>query len=399
MSYPLVIAGACMGDVINSRTYGAMAAVGAAVDVVAAPAGMGGGYAYECNLITNGNDGHFRASPYDPTSLTIGGEGSVIRQWAFGRFLVKDNLPTSDAIIAYFPRETADSLTNAYILRQKTDGTLELWYNGATLWATGSTVFAYDAAVDWKILFDHSGLNFWAKVYVNGSSTPEIDTSGDTKQPGAYIFRMYVGEDLDAGVNRGAKFYHKNISFFEQDADPGWPKIAALTVDGQGTYTDFTGDYTAVDEVPPDGITSAISTNTTSKKESVTLISCDTAGIPADSTFHGVRSYGWHTVADAGKFAGYPFFKQGATEVDGNSDAPSTAFVLMEGDSAAETSLRRLAPDGSALTRAIIDALEIGWRTAAADHTASWAISQGMIEVLYSESEAAPTGRSWAAIF
>lgn len=124
------------------------------------------------------------------------------------------------------------------------------------------------------------------EVRINGVAELSGTCDQNTIDIGSWIFGRYV--NLNSSSNYDIYFDDWAVDTADY---AGEVAVVNLVPDGNGNYTTWTGDYTAVDEVPHDSGTTTISVVGTgsAQNESPSLISAATAGITG--TVLGVRPW------------------------------------------------------------------------------------------------------------
>jgi hypothetical protein len=163
------------------------------------------------------------------------------------------------------------------------DGKLTIWDVGYSAVGQSSTALALDT---WYRVELRIGTGTAAAYALRVDGTEWLSGTGSFGASNAYTLR--VGKYEDSGGEQGLDVYWDDLLI--DDADwPGAGEVRRLDPDGDGTYTDWTGTYQDVDEVPPqDADTSYITTSTSGAAETVTLESCASAGV--SGTIRAVKS-------------------------------------------------------------------------------------------------------------
>ena len=126
--------------------------------------------------------------------------------------------------------------------------------------------------------------------------------------------RLGIGsrKTLDSPV-----FYYDDL-VVRDDGFPGDSYVSMLTVDGQGIHTNWLFDYTRVDEIPMNMDADFIAANQATRKESVTCISCDDAGVAAGANLIAVKG-NWYTRLVSGLGPSLQYFIRYASTEEGTS--------------------------------------------------------------------------------
>lgn len=227
-----------------------------------------GGFAGQLDLDTNGNDAAIRdlLAPGHFTGGSNKGEG--IAFW-----IRLSTAPTSDIILGAYGTDN-----HAKFLVLNTARQLEVWDAvdaGPTKLFTTTTTINTSGAMQLVTLFwDWDTVtNVWCHLWIDTTLEQSIDT-GRTKTQwgvGNYI-NVRIGENLDAGVNRGCKVYLDGVWSFIVNTTAVLPHNADMltgefvglqvpTVDEGTNDWNLVGaatDHEALDEVGHDGNTTRV---------------------------------------------------------------------------------------------------------------------------------------------
>lgn len=183
------------------------------------------------------------------------------------RYAIK---PTSNDEIIF--RSVTSAIALKFELRINSSGNLAAYDSAASLLATGSTVLAADT---WYRLDIKVGTGASAAWEVKIDGTVEISGTGDLTL--VNNGRFEVGKVVSRNGNAVDFFYDDWV--IDDAAYATTPQVIRMDANADGFYTAWTGDYTAVDEVPHDSGTTVISTATNLAAETVGLETAANAGV------------------------------------------------------------------------------------------------------------------------
>lgn len=246
---------------------------------------------------TDGNSGHIYCGTFDSNGDYV-------------NFISDDVYCKFDFKYKQLPAESTDGVVEStiatvrYVSNRRieltigSDGKLRVRGYDSTLAGTGSTVLSSDT---------------WYRINLYSSISGGINPSpyallidGETELSGSVVQSTFSAHNLCLGregaapgsrLNGDVDFYYDNV-VIDENWHPGDTGVILLGTTGNGTYTGWTGDYTAVDEIPisasGDYITSVADT-----RESVTHDNIDES---TDGEFFGsinglkVLSYVYHNL-------------------------------------------------------------------------------------------------------
>jgi len=310
-----------------------------------------GDWALRTNPTTTGT-GYFYFQKYGATgSATTSFGANNIRVRFYLRIAT---LPGSnDECFAAFNSSTTAS-AHKLELRLNSSGNI-LAYNAAgTLVATGTTVLSTST---WYMIEAQCGTSATTGTYtvrINGVQEFTGTTNTSATQNNAFFLGKVQNRN-----SQSVDFYYDDLLI--QDDITAWPgagKVLRMEPDGDGNYTAWTGDYTAVDDLAAgsashDGDSTVITSNTASQAETCTMESASSAGIQSYDTVVGVKAL---TVAkdSSGTSAYQTRLRSGTTDSDTTSaNITSTYFgngKILTTDPAT----------GAAWTVSALDSIEVG---------------------------------------
>lgn len=190
--------------------------------------------------------------------------------------------------------------------------------------------------------------NSGGRVIVKQNGTTLIDYTGDTYYDGGEIIQQVKVCASSGGTGR----QYLSELVVRDDAWPGQGRVQLLTIDGAGSYSDWTGAYTDVDEIPPSS-SEAIThdADTSGGKSSFAHTSMATPAV--------INSVHMAMLAKTDKPGGgtlRQFWRYDGSDYNGNS------HFIGDGDGYFST-IWDSGPDGLAFSKAKIDASEIGVET------------------------------------
>lgn len=171
-----------------------------------------------------------------------------------------------------------DGTRQIHLARDSTTGFLTI-YRGSTLIATGSTAINTGVShlIELRYLIDDStGV---IQVKLNGSTSYDINYSGDTNVSGGIVNYIRFGYDNIGSGYENTYFYLDDIGI-DDSTWIGPTSICVITPSAAGNYTNFTplsgNNYENVNSIPPSDST-YVYTNTTGTIDSYTM-----SALPSD---------------------------------------------------------------------------------------------------------------------
>ncbi len=171
------------------------------------------------------------------------------------------------------------SLANCWYVRITSSGLLKVYkgdyFGTPSLVATGST--ALTTGTYYRLEFKFGvGASAAYEVKINGTS----EVSGTQDFTGVTVNNyVIIGKAMNRN-SQSVEYYFDDIAISDS-AYPGAGQVNILKPDGAGSYSQFTGSYTDVDEVPHDSDTTYLegSTSGSEKFHNVNLDSASTGGV------------------------------------------------------------------------------------------------------------------------
>lgn len=191
--------------------------------------------------------------------------------------------------------------------------------------------------------------------HINGVSQMSLTGINTQNGSNAFINTFLFGSSIDYAASFYLDdFYVCDDTGATNNTFLGDVRIVTLLPDGAGSSTQFTpsagANYTCVDEVPPDGDTSYVSSSTPGDKDYYTM-----TNLPyVPGTIFGVTAYADMCKTDAGTRTARVNIQSSSSEVNGPSGGLSTSYaftkIIAETDPATS----------SAWTFAGINAVQVG---------------------------------------
>lgn len=239
--------------------------------------------------------------------------------------------------------------TPTVCLRVTSTGVLKLYNNEDTtpaLLATGITTLSTATWYRIEVSLDSSSSAAY-EVLVNGVS--DISGTGANFSDTNW-FSAFFGKHTNINSNT-VDFYYDDIAV----SDSGYlgaGRVSLMSPDSEGFYTDWTGSYTDVKEVPHDSDTTYITSSTSAQAKTVGLQSAASAG--ATGTINAIKSV--VIARDEGGTSGLKLrLRSGSTD---NNTTPgvnlTTSYALLSKVFATDPA------DGLAWTTADLDGVEAG---------------------------------------
>lgn len=346
------------------------------VSVVTSPVYGSGVYAFRCNPTTTGTGyvqmGGFTASGAANTSL-----GAQMVGVAF-----KFRYATKPA--ANYER-IASGHTNAagpkWIFVLNSSGNIELRTTGGTLVTTSATALSADTWYDLRIEAESASATAEIRLWIDG--TLEINESTYNSSTTAH---GYVRLGKTANTNgQSVDYYYDDVVLYSglNDGEAGEVAAgAAMTIrmanaNGDGNYTAWTGDYTAVDETPPSTADYVNIAANTAGAETFTLENCSAIGLGGSDTIDAVRFIASFAEDASGTSLVNVMCRNGSTDVHATAvDATTSATYY--------NILRTTDPNGGgAWTQSGFNSSEVGANNANDAYTAGIRMYWAGAEVLY----------------
>ena len=280
-----------------------------------------GNYALRVNPVTTGT-GYFSLAGLAATG-GIGDIGSTETYMAF-YFRVAAAPAANDEEFALLNLSGSPNNNNALRL---TSGRVIKFYSGdgTTLIATGSTVLALDTWYRielWIGSGDGAGATDNYELRINGAT--EFSGTMQFGGAGATAVAFYLGK-VNNKNGQSVDFYYDDVAV----SNSGWVghgKVSILKPNGAGSYTDWTGTYADVDEVPHDSDTTYLTSSTSGQAETVALDSAATSGV--DGAIGTVKAVA--IVRDEGGASAIQVrLRSGTTDSDTTSADPGTSYVAL----------------------------------------------------------------------
>jgi hypothetical protein len=213
-----------------------------------------------------------------------------------------------------------DNLPNDKLsLRLNSSGNATVHNAAGTLIATGSTVLAVNTWYRIDVKVGTGGSGAW-EVKINGVSEASGTASLGINDNSFILLGKHVnvnGQTVD--------FFYDDVWIDNAAFPTGEVAVQVMQPDGDGSSTDWTGAYTAVDELPHNSDTDFISTSTSGHVELVTLESAAAAGITG--TVLAVKSIG--IVRDEGGSSAFNIrLRSGGTNSNTSNNDPGTNYSL-----------------------------------------------------------------------
>lgn len=258
-------------------------------------------------------------------------------------FRVALYIPIAATVTLYFV--DAGDNANTKIVFSAITGTVNAYRSTTLLGASAGDVVLADT---WQVfegktvIHDSSG-----EVVVKRNGIEVLNLTGvDTK---ASVYTVVTTFRIMGG---GSGTSYVDDIILDDSAYPGLGGIQVLVPTGNGTYTAWTNDYTAVDDNPPNDDSDYISTDadTTGTKENFTFD--DLASGAANITRIGVLSKA--RLDDVGSGNLKNTVRSGGSDYEGSSVGLSTSYSWVESYWDTDPA------DAGAWTKSKVDSLEIG---------------------------------------
>lgn len=221
------------------------------------------------------------------------------------------------------------------------------------------------------------------------------------------VFNFCLGGNLNAEAQTQADWYFDDCCVNDssgsfQNSYPGEGEIIHLRPNGVGDNSDWTGDYTAIDEVTPDDATTVISSNTNNQIEDVTIDDTP-AALESTDTINCVQ-VGVHSRLDDATGADPNFVVRisygGTAEESANLSPTSTVWTTWKPQSPRNPALTLYDLPGASVvawTKATLDTAQIGVRESVTD-THNVQVSTLWLLVDHKPGEAGAAGMSHAVL-
>lgn len=231
-------------------------------------------------------------------------------------------------------------------LRLNSAGNVVVYDKNGSSVATGGTALAADTWYRIRLQAP-TGDSSNYKLFVN--DTAELSGTIDTgsSRNAAVVF----GKQVNRNGNSVDFFFD---DWTVNDSEYVGDQVALMKANADGTFSSWTGSYTNLDEVPPDGDTTAIDATISGAQKSVNLTSSSTEGISGN--VKGVTALNSWRYPQIGSAAVAVFLYSGTTSksADGVTRSQSTTYT-MDGIMATTDPA-----DGNAWTLTDLDNLQVG---------------------------------------
>ena len=250
---------------------------------------------------------------------------------------------TNDEICRILDTAAAMKMT----VRITSAGKLQAYDNvPAQMGSDGATVLSADT---WYLIEVQCGTGASAAWEIKINETSELSGTGAVGTTNNGSLRL--GKAVNQNGNTVDFFYDDWV--ISDSAYVGTHLGATLIPTGDGTYTDWTGDYTALDEIPHDSDTTTVLSVNVNDAETVHLTDSGTASI--SGTIHCVETYAWVKRATASNGAVVVRTRSNTTDTDTGTNFTTTASYAVLG----QTHIVDPATS-AAWTTGGIDALQVG---------------------------------------
>jgi len=274
-------------------------------------------------------------------------------------YFLYDTKPAASSEQICFVRNSG-SAANASV-RLDSAGKLSVYDKDNALVATGTTVLSSGT---WYCIELRCDVGTSAIYTLKIDDVTEL--SGTCNTTTTNIAAVFLGKHLNQN-GQTVDFYYDSVAV-DSAAFIGITNVSTLLATGNGTYTAWASDYTAVDEVPANGDTDFItSTLTTGDAETVNLTDCSVDGIK--NQIFAVKPLTICRRDGASNGTMNLRVRQGGTDTDNGADFTSTSAYTACGR------IRTANPTTSGpWTVAALDSLEVGVveRSAANKSRCTW---------------------------
>jgi len=242
----------------------------------------------------------------------------------------------------------------AYLKRNSTTGRLEAYVNGVLVGTSTIAVYAWT----WYLIEVHYKMADAGDFEVKIDGTLEIDYAGDTKPGTDTAFNRFDFTHWGGNWGFGDDFAMNDTTGEVDNSWCGDGKVILLTPNGNGDVTQLDGsdgnqtdNYLLVDDIPDDGDTTYVESDTIDEYDLYNLSPCGLTNVDIQRV--EVISLTRDTVAAGGKIA--LKIKTNGVEYDSSDISLLTTFTPCHG-----TVHRTNPQSGLAWSVADLDALQIG---------------------------------------
>lgn len=255
-------------------------------------------------------------------------------------------------------------------------GALELWDEDGQI---GSDSAALTTNTWYRVEIRTNGAGVGANDIVEAQIDGSVFATSSTRDLSTGVFNFSVGGNLNAEAQTQADWCFDDMAVNDssgsfQNDYPGEGEIIHLRPNGVGDNSDWTGDYTSIDEVTPDDATTVITSNTLNQIEDVTLD--DTPAAMDTTDVINCVQVGVHSSLDDATGADPNFVVRikaspgGTVEESANLGPTSTVFTTWKPQAPRNPGLTLYDLPGAsatAWTKADLDTAQIGVRETATD--------------------------------